>query len=454
MAQNKGVCVVCPPGSGKSTWISEIAPCWIIGNNPDKFILHIHANDDKADAYLKVIQQTFEENPIHSTIFPDVRPDYDRGWSGKGLYFKWIDRSGKWTNVDEDGWSHLPNKDPQYVSIGFTGGSIGRRADIIILDDPFDPSEVDNPEWRKKFMRRFKMVIKSRLRPGGRIIFVCNRWHHDDPVPYLQEMGYEIVTFPAIWEDNDGCEHSYWPEVFPLSELQDYRKDLGSIDWNCLYQGDPSGVQGAIIKRQWFQYFKLDEDYLQIHHDGQETESISYSSLRIIQTVDPAASMKTTADYFVIATVGVDKKGRLFVLDIVRKRLQAPDQPDIMEKAYREWHPYAIGVEKVGYQLALIQYALERGLPIKELPRFGDKLSRHLTLSARYQAHMVYHRVNVAWLGELELELTQLPKSAHDDQADTLSDAVEELSLGKSKFSSKQLSRMNPKHSKLFTNTY
>lgn len=447
---NKGACVVCPPGSGKSTWISEIAPSWFIGNNPDKFILHLHANDDKSDSYLKVVMQTFEGNQAHRDIFPDVLPDYDRGWSGKGLYFKWKDKTGKHPLRDEHGWAHLPNKDPQYVSIGFWGGSIGRRADIIILDDPFDPADVDSPVFRAKFLRRFNMVIKTRLKPRGRIIFVCNRWHHDDMVPHLEEMGFQIVTFPAISVDHDGNEQSYWETMFPIAELQDYRKDLGTIDFNCLYQGDPSGVEGAIIKRAWFKYFKLVDGYLHIHDPVLPIEIIPLSSLRLFQAVDPAASIRTTADYFAIATVGVDKRGRFFVLDMIRKRLQGPDQPALMRNAYDQWHPYAQGVEKVGYQLTLVQYANELGLPIKELPRFGDKLSRHLTLAARYQAGRIYHRVNVSWLGDMEVELTQIPKSAHDDQADVLADAMEELSSSVPRVTAIQLAQVNRSHGRSF----
>ena len=101
-AWNKGSVVVCPPGSGKSTWISEIAPPWMVGNHPDWLILHLHANDEKANAYVTTIQQVWESNSRHGEIFPDVQPDMERGWSTKGLYFKWRDNTGKWPIVDKD----------------------------------------------------------------------------------------------------------------------------------------------------------------------------------------------------------------------------------------------------------------------------------------------------------------------------------------------------------------
>lgn len=425
--------VVCPPGSGKSTWISEIAPPWIIGNNPSKLILHLHANDEKANAYLTTLQQVYETNGRHEDIFSDVRPDMDRGWSSRGLYFKWRDQTGKWPIVDKDGWAHQGAKDPQYVSIGFMGGAIGRRADVIILDDPFDPNEIDSPTWRARFMRRLVTVVMSRLKPGGRIIFVCNRWHYDDAVPRLAKMGFDLVTFPAITGEGD-TEESYWPDVWPIAALREIRKDWDPIDFLCLYMGNPGSEEGNTFKREWFQYAEVDEERQTItftNSSGVE-ETVSFRACRWFQAVDPAASVKTKADYFVIATVAAHQ-GRFFVVDIVRKKLPGPEQPDAINAAYQKWHPYAVGIEKVAYQLTLIQYARNLGLPIIELGRHGDKESRQATTASHYRAKSVYHRRGAPWLYDYETELIQIPNGKHDDQVDGVGDAITAMA-GRSPF--------------------
>lgn len=452
-AWNKGCCVVCPPGSGKSTWISEIAIPWYIANHPDHFVLHIHANDDKADSYNKTIQQTFEANVRHGEIFPDVAPDFDRGWSGRGLYFKWRDRTGQWPIVDAQGWAHMPAKDPQYMAIGFNGGTIGRRADLIVLDDPYDPQEIDSPTFRQKFERRFKMVVKTRLRPGGRIVMVCNRWHYDDIVPKMEDMGYPVYTFPAIKEHADGSKESYWPELWSLDYLEDTRNELGAVDFNCLYQGDPSGTTGLMIKREWFKYFRYDPQSGLITLQ-ESNEQFNVRALRLFQAVDPAASVKDWADFFVIATMGADDKGRLFLLDIVRKRLEGPDQVPEIRAAYDRWHPYAIGVEKAAYQLTLVQYAQRAGLPIIELERYGDKTSRHLTLGARYQAGAIYHRVNVPWLADYEQEITRLPKGAHDDMADAAADCAQGLASRGAVVDHRLMTRLNQSKGRVLTGLF
>ncbi len=440
---NKGSVVVCPPGSGKSTWISEIAPPWMVGNHPDWLILHLHANDEKANAYLTTIQQVWESNSRHGEVFPDVQPDIERGWSTKGLYFKWRDATGKWPIVDKDGWSHQGAKDPQYVSIGFMGGAIGRRADVIILDDPFDPNEIDSPTWRQRFERRFKTVIKSRLKPGGRIIWVSNRWHYDDMVPKLEQMGYNMVTFPAViaeeTAEGHAVEKSYWPEMWPIATLQEIRADMDTIDFLCLYQGSPGDKEGNTFKQSWFRYFDVDmtSSSLIVHKADSEDEVISFKACRWVQAVDPAASRKTKADYFAIGTVAFHQ-GRFFVVDIVRKKLTAPEQPGEIQAVYNEWRPYAIGIETVAYQLSLMQYTLLMGLPIIEITRHDDKESRHGTLGTRYRNLMVYHRRDAPWLKDYEAELLENPNGKHDDMTDVVGDACTMLggkpqALGKAK---------------------
>lgn len=426
---DRGAAVVCPPGSGKSTWISEIAPAWLIGNRPDQLILHIHANDEKANAYLTTLQQVFESNYAHQQVFPDVLPDTDRGWSTKGLYFKWKDKTGKWPIVDREGWAHQGAKDPQYVSIGFMGGAIGRRADTIILDDPFDPNEIDSPTFRSRFEKRFKGVIMSRLKPGGRIIWVSNRWHYADMVPELEKMGFNLITFPAIIKDADGNETSYWAAVFTLDWLHRIRSDLG-LEFECLYQGNPGNAEGNYWRKDWFKYCQVDpvRRLIRVPSDG-GTEIIPFGVCRWAQAVDSAASQRKGSDYFVIVTAAFHR-GRFFIVDVLRRKLEFPDQPEIMKEYEQRWHPYGVGVEKSALGGAgLIQLAQRAGVNIVELPRRTDnnKDERHKAAANRYKNGLVYHDTDAAWLRELEVELVQIPFAKHDDQGDAIADVLDML---------------------------
>ena len=58
--------------------------------------------------------------------------------------------------------------------------------------------------------------------------------------------------------------------------------------------------------------------------------------------------------------------------------------------------------------------------PIGILPE-GDKITRMSAQSAKIEARQVYLPKQAPWLGDLQSELLQFPKSRHDDQVDSIS---------------------------------
>jgi predicted phage terminase large subunit-like protein len=141
--------------------------------------------------------------------------------------------------------------------------------------------------------------------------------------------------------------------------------------------------------------------------------------------VDLATSTKTSADFTVATTIGIDKKDRIYVLDVVRDKVEAPEIISLLEKVNEKWQPEKIGIESAGFQLALIQIIRRQtSLPIVKLKADKDKLSRALPLSAKMEASMVFFANDSLWYSELEKELLQFPSGEHDDQVDSLAYAV------------------------------
>lgn len=156
--------------------------------------------------------------------------------------------------------------------------------------------------------------------------------------------------------------------------------------------------------------------------------------LRLASAADLALSLKKRADYFVIATVGLDTStGKVHVLDIFRDRVEAPDQPRILEQHYAKWRlrglPY-VCVEKVGFQTSVIQYLRRRGLcAFKAIDTRVDKETRAMSLAVRYQDGQVVHPPAAPWLDDYEAELLSFPNGEHDDMVDAVCYAVDELTL-------------------------
>lgn len=79
-----------------------------------------------------------------------------------------------------------------------------------------------------------------------------------------------------------------------------------------------------------------------------------------------------------------------------------------------------MGVGKTIYQLLV-----REGLPVRELKADSDKVTRALPAAARMEAGTIFFRQGALWITDLEDELLSFPTSAHDDQVDVLSYAVQ-----------------------------
>lgn len=187
------VAVVMPPGFGKSTIVSQLYPSWLLGNHPDRSILLISSTDKQAKLFLNANKETMEHHDGWKGTFPDVAPDPERGWSNDGLFLKW--RRDPATRVLLPDWVSRPAtiKDPGLAAFGIGGPVIGRRADYIIVDDPYSEEMARSDLQRAAFLDWFRRTLLTRLKPDAhcKVILVMTRWHPDDVVAWMLEQNAE-----------------------------------------------------------------------------------------------------------------------------------------------------------------------------------------------------------------------------------------------------------------------
>lgn len=242
--------------------------------------------------------------------------------------------------------------------------------------------------------------------------------------------------FKRLWDDAENNEEwerwqfsSYDNPMIDKKELATAKKEIGSFLFSQEYEAEFVEQSGGLFKSEWLKYYTKEtitefnengnyEDYIYIKT---AESSVRQKDLKIMTTVDLATSTKESADYTVVTTIGVDKNNNIYVLDVIRNRIEAPDVVKLLEQVYEKWNPLFIGVERAGFQLALIQIIRRQtGLPIVELKADRDKLSRALPLSAKMEAGMVFFPNDALWYSDLEKELLQFPAGDHDDQVDSL----------------------------------
>ena len=226
----------------------------------------------------------------------------------------------------------------------------------------------------------------------------------------------------------EDTEPSIWPEYFTDQRIKSLKASRGSVSFNLIYQGNPVASEGEIFKLDWMQYYGSGTDA-----DGNEyaVKKVPDGSEYYI-SVDPAISQKTSADFFVASVVARDREGNLYVVEVHRTKLEAYGQRDLIKRLYQQY-PQTIWVliESVAYQQSLFQDMLREGVPCRPYrPKAGnDKEMRARSTSAMFEAKKVYINAHAHWVEDFVEEFTSFPKGDKDDQVDSVSSLVEELSL-------------------------
>lgn len=403
-----------PPRHGKSEVVSRRFPAWYLGHHPDRNVILTTYGAELASDLSRVARATLRE--WGEEIF-QIRIAQDSA------------AVGRWGIEGHEGG---------LFAVGVGGPITGRGGDLIVIDDPFkNAEEAASATTRENVWQWYLSTLYTRQAPGAAIVLVQTRWHRDDLAGRLLAEAaaggeqWEVIDLPAIAEEGgDALGRApgtpLWPERFDAAALADVRRTLGSYWWNCLYQQHPGDPEGNLFKRERFRYFERRDD-LFVLHAAEGDRAVPAGQCLVFQTCDPAGSTRTTADYFVLSTWAMTPTKDLLLLDVIRTRIEGPDQPALIRAAYDRWRPAVQGVERAGIGLPLLQTLQRSGLPILPLVPERDKVTRALSVAARYEAGTVYHLAHAPWIGEWEEELVGFPNAPHDDQVDTASYAADLL---------------------------
>lgn len=176
----------------------------------------------------------------------------------------------------------------------------------------------------------------------------------------------------------------------------------------------PSDLQ--TFKRTWFRY---------------------YSELPKVRNtfifIDPALSEADTSDFTGCVVVHVDHENKWYVEHAARLRITPTELVAYVFKLNETFRPNVIGIESVAYQKALLYFLNEEALrrktvlPIKDVkyPTQKSKQTRILSLVPRFEWSRIFLSMGQH---DLELELLQFPRGAHDDLIDALA-SIEQIAF-------------------------
>lgn len=387
--------VFMPPGAAKSTYASILYAPWHYAQRPNDCVIAASHTAELAEKWGRRVRNLLAE---HSLIL------------GVGLAQD-SQAAGRW-ETDRGG---------EYFAAGVGGAIAGRRADLVVIDDPVRSREdADSELIRDKTWDWYKSDLYTRLKPGGRIILIQTRWHEDDLAGrLLEEMKaggdqWEIVSLPALAEQDDPLGRTpgqpLWPEWESAGELERKRRAVGPRDWSALYQQRPAPEEGDYFKADWFRPYE---------------EPPAKDTLRIYGGSDYAVTADG-GDYTVHVIVGLDPEGRMYLLDLWRKQSSSDEWVEAYCDLVLKWKPIGwaeeLGQIRAGVGPYLDRRANERQAFVGRdaFPTRGDKAVRAQSIRGR-MAHLgLYVPHRASWYADFKSELLSFPAGKHDDQVDAL----------------------------------
>lgn len=162
------------------------------------------------------------------------------------------------------------------VAAGRDATITGKRADLLIIDDPFkNMQEADSATMRQKVIDWYNAVATTRLSAGASIIFINTRWHPEDLSGHLLSRDRELPAHQREWRyvNIPAVAHPALPDALgrepgvPLlsargrtkADFEAIERSVGKRVWNALYQGSPTPPEGGLFSQAWFDDHRLDE---------------------------------------------------------------------------------------------------------------------------------------------------------------------------------------------------
>lgn len=386
-----------PPGAAKSTYTSFLFPAWFLANHPEAPIIAASHTAELSERWGRRVRNLIAEQA--ETLNLRLRADSQA--------------AGRW-QLETGG---------EYLAAGVGQAILGFRADLIVIDDPTRSREDAMSETiRKATWEWYRSDLRTRLRPGGRVVLITTRWHEADLAGMLldeMDRGGEIwdtLILPAIAEENDPLGRKagafLWDDdSYGYADL--LRRELATQspqNWASLYQQRPAPETGDYFKAEWLKPYE---------------KRPSLDSLRIYASSDFAVS-DGKGDFTVHLVVGVDPAGDLWVLHLWRGQTSSDVWVEKMLDLCARWQPINWALEAGGILSAVIPLIERRSaerrvyFPRQHFPSRHDKSVRAQSIRGKMALDGLRVPTRASWYAAFRQELLTFPAGKTDDIVDCL----------------------------------
>jgi predicted phage terminase large subunit-like protein len=402
-----------PPQHGKTEIVSRKLPPFLMGRYPNIRLMAASYNRSLSDSISLDVRRNIADD-AHRRVFPttDSRRKYT------------VNRNGEFSS---------PYGKGSYISDGVGGGFTGKPCDIFIIDDPIkNHEEALSPTTKESLWNWYQSTSKTRMSNNSGLIIMATRWAQDDLSGRVIEL-IDLMTkpgqpsrlvrlnFPALNSPNETNYNASLP-LGPLvpalhseEQLLEFKHESSDYWWSALYQQSPKPIGGNVFKESGIvPYFPKD---LPATFD---TVVISWD----------CTFKDTDGTDFVVGQVWGKKGANSWLLDQRRARMSFTETCKQVIDLKARW-PMAreILIEDKANGPAIIDTlkGLVPGIIPIEVPQ--GKLARAHSVTHVWEAGNIRTpALAIApWMKPWISEVTTFPAAAHDDQVDSMTQALRHL---------------------------
>ncbi len=401
-----------PPGHGKSVmvsfWIS-----WCMARWPDSNFLYISYSKTLAATHTDVVKRIMSLSQYKVLFDVHLRDDSqakDSFTTTAGGTVSAFGAAGSITGRN----AGLPGLD--------------RFSGAVVIDDSHKPDEVHSDLIREGVITNFRETIQQRPRGiNVPIVFIGQRLHEQDlPAYFLAgEDGYEWDK--VVLKSIDDAGNALYPEAFPLDMLK-IRQEKDRYVFAAQHQQDPQPAGGGLFMPEDFPLLADEPEFL-----------ATFITADTAETEDPRndATVFSFWGMYNIETQG-RKTGIMGLHWLACREIRVEPKHleteflDFWQDCARHKNPPLIAfIEKKSTGVTLISILKGmRGLKVREIERTrksGSKSQRFIDIQpyiASKQVSLPAHGVHTELCVNHMKRITNNDSHAHDDIADTCSDAV------------------------------
>lgn len=386
-----------PPRSLKSVCIGVAWPAWILGLDPTKRIMSASYSQVLSIKHSLDCRFILNSN-WYQQIFP------------KTILSKKHNQKSKFL-TSENGFRFA-------TSVG--GSATGEGGDILIIDDPHNPSQIHSLKMRTRVIEWFEQTFVTRLnnKNAGVIVLVMQRLHEEDLSGYLlaTSNSWLHLKIPVIAKINqvfliNNYEYQYIKgDILHSSrdsseQLVKLEREIGIHNFAAQYLQEPISSNCAMLAKEDISYYET------------LPEQFNY----LIQSWDTAIKVSENADYSVCTCWGVlDKK--YYLISLFRQKLTYPELKNKVDKLAKRYNPKSILIEDKASGQQLIQdLRLDGFANIIAIKPKLDKITRFASIVSLFQAGSVQLPKQAAFNSVLLHELLSFPNCKNDDIIDSIS---------------------------------